>query len=94
MSKNKRSKFSGKLGFVLSAEIADQIFDDPSSDDRVVWNDQNRDNGVDPAPGGKPFRFAERLESADRAFSCHASDGGLGNDHGVAEGKSQDDVDQ
>ena len=39
----------------LSAEIADQIFDDPSSDDRVVWNDQNRDNGVDPAPAESHF---------------------------------------
>ena len=29
-----------------------------------------------------------------RAFSCHASDGGLGNDHGVAEGERQQDINE
>ena len=39
----------------VALHVFDQIFDDPSSDDRVVWNDQNRDNGVDPAPAESHF---------------------------------------
>ena len=41
--------------WALSAQIAYQIFDDPAADHGEVWDDQNRDNSVDPAAKGKPF---------------------------------------
>ena len=78
----------------LSAEIADQIFDDPSADYGVVRNDQDRDNGIDPAAKREPFGFSKTLVSAYRALFGHSSQRCLSHDHGVAEGKSQDDVDQ
>ena len=52
----------------LSAEIADQIFDDPSADYGVVRNDQDRDNGIDPAAKREPFGFSKTLVSAYRAL--------------------------
>ena len=39
------------------------------------------------------FIFADGAESTGRTFVCHTAESGLGQQHGVAEGEGQDDVD-
>ena len=67
---------------------------DPAADDRVVGDDEDGDDGVDPAAEGKPALFAEGGERAHRAFLGHPAQRRLGHDHGVAEGEGEDDVDE
>ena len=74
--------------------IFNEILDNPSADYRVIRYDQDGDNGVDPSAEGQPFGFAEFAKSAYWAFAGHASKGCFRNDHGVAEGECQNDVDQ
>ena len=45
-------------------------------------------------PGGKHFDLPNDWKAPTGLFSCHASDGGLGNDHGVAEGERQQDINE
>ena len=76
----------------LAHQIFRQIFDDPAADDGVVGDDQNRNDGVDPAAHAQRRLIAEGLVSADRALAGHAADRSLRNDHRVAEGHRQNDV--
>ena len=78
----------------MAADVVGQIPDDPAADDRVVGDDEDGDDGVDPAAEGKPARFAEGGERAHRAFLGHPAQRRLGHDHGVAEGEGEDDVDE
>ena len=78
----------------VAADVVGQIPDDPAADDRVVGDDEDGDDGVDPAAEGKPARFAEGGERAHRAFLGHPAQRRLGHDHGVAEGEGEDDVDE
>ena len=76
----------------LAHQVFRQIFDDPAADDGVVGDDQNRNDGVDPAAHAQRRLIAEGLVSADRALAGHAADRSLRNDHRVAEGHRQNDV--
>ena len=78
----------------LPRHIFRQILDDPTANDGIIGHNQNRDDGVDPTAEAQRGPVPERFVSADRAFFGHAADRGFGNDHRVAEGHGQDDVDQ
>ena len=78
----------------LTQQIFGQILDDPAADDRIVGHDQYGDNGVDPAAEAQSGPIAEGLVRADGTLAGHAADGGFGDDHRIAEGHGQDDIDQ
>ena len=94
-SEIKAEKYPSSASFwLLSFYIFNEILDNPSADYRVIRYDQDGNNGVDPSAEGQPFGFAEFAKSAYWAFAGHASKGCFRNDHGVAEGECQNDVDQ
>ena len=78
----------------MAGEILGQIVDDPSADDRIIGNDQDGDDGVDPAAERQPLPLAKMAVSAHRAFAGHPAQRRFSNDHGVAKGDSQQDVDE
>ena len=78
----------------LTQQIFGQILDDPAADDRIIGHDQYGDNGVDPAAEAQSGPIAEGLIRADGAFAGHAADGGFDDNHRIAEGHGQDDIDQ
>ena len=78
----------------MAGEILGQIVDDPSADDRIIGDDQDGDDGVDPAAERQPLPLAKMAVSAHRAFAGHPAQRRFGNDHGVAKGDSQQDVDE
>ena len=78
----------------LSQQVFRQVLDDPPTDHGVVGHDQNGDDGVDPAAEAEAGPVAEGLVGPHRAFAGHAADGGLGHDHGIAEGHGQNNIDQ
>ena len=84
----------GRQRVAVAEQVFHQILDDPAADDRVIRHNENRDDGVEPAARRQPARFAEGLKRADGAFAGHAADGGFRDDHGIAEGQRQQDVDQ
>ena len=65
-----------------------------SADDRVIGHDQNGDDGVDPPAEGESAPLAKGGEGPHGALLGHAAQGGLRHDHGIAEGKGQNDIDQ
>ena len=77
----------------VAADVVGQIPDDPAADDRVIRHDEDGDDGVYPAAEGAPA-LADGGECAHRAFPGHPAQRRLGNDHGVAEGEGEDDVDE
>ena len=78
----------------VSQKILKQVFDDPAADHGIVRHDQDRDHGVDPAAERQPLPLAKMAVSAHRAFAGHPAQRRFGNDHGVAKGDSQQDVDE
>ena len=78
----------------VAQQVFRQILDDPAADDRVIRHDEHRDDGVEPAARRQPARPAERLECADRAFAGHAANRGFRDDHRIAEGQRQKNINQ
>ena len=78
----------------VSHDIFYQIFDNPAADNGIIGHNQYRNNRVDPAAKGQPFRFSKGTVSAYRALLCHTSQSCLCYDHGVAEGQGQNDINQ
>ena len=76
----------------LAQQVFRQIFDDPPADHGVIGDDQNGDDGIDPAAEAQSRLVPKGFVGAHRAFSGHAADGGFSNDHRVAKGHGQNNV--
>ena len=82
----------------VAQQVLAQVFDDPAADDRVIGDDQDGDNGVDPAAEaqrpGSLAGLCKKRERAHGAFAGHAAQSGFRHDHRIAEGERQQDVNE
>ena len=78
----------------MAADVFKQVLADPAADNGIVRCNENRDDGVDPSAEFVEGPVSEGAEGADGALSCASSDGRLSDDHGIAEGQGQKDIDQ
>ena len=78
----------------FSAAVGIEILGDPAADDRIIRDNQNRYDSVDPAAEAEHPVFAVVRKSADRALFGAPPEGALGDNHGIAEAQNQEQVNQ